>query len=107
MAIRKGCQVHWVGNSLPGVIARRAGECCPFVAVLSILGYAPPAACYRYLVISLNSQMASFEPRDPLRTEVMARFDSNEFGAGCGHAMNEVVAYGTAVVIRKSEDVHL
>ena len=37
---------------------------------------------------------------------VMARFDSNEFGAGRGHAMNEVVAYGTAVVIRKSEDVH-
>lgn len=30
---------------------------------------------------------------------VMARFDSGEFAAGRGQAMNEVVAYGTAVVL--------
>jgi uncharacterized protein YbjQ (UPF0145 family) len=34
---------------------------------------------------------------------VMARFDSNEFGAGRGHAMNEVVAYGTAVVLKEED----
>ena len=30
---------------------------------------------------------------------VMSRFDSGEFAAGRGQAMNEVVAYGTAVVL--------
>lgn len=33
---------------------------------------------------------------------IAARFDSNEFGGGRGHAMSEVVAYGTAVVLRKA-----
>ena len=32
---------------------------------------------------------------------VMARFDSGEFAAGRGQAMNEVVAYGTAVVLER------
>ena len=33
---------------------------------------------------------------------VMTRFDSGEFAAGRGQAMNEVVAYGTAVVLEKA-----
>jgi uncharacterized protein YbjQ (UPF0145 family) len=32
---------------------------------------------------------------------VMMRFDSGEFGAGKGQAMNEVVAYGTAVIVEQ------
>lgn len=35
---------------------------------------------------------------------VMMRFDTSEFGAGKGQAMNEVVAYGTAVFVEKSPE---
>lgn len=31
---------------------------------------------------------------------IAVRFDSNEFGGGRGHAMSEVVCYGTAAVVR-------
>ncbi len=30
---------------------------------------------------------------------IVSRFDSNEFGGGKGHAMSEVVCYGTAVIL--------
>ena len=33
------------------------------------------------------------------RTLLSMRFDSGEFDAGQGQAMNEVTAYGTAVVV--------
>lgn len=32
---------------------------------------------------------------------IMSRFDSNEFGGGRGHALSEVIAYGTAVIVRE------
>ena len=62
-------------------------------------GYAKLVSANRDAAVEeMIAQAASAVPN----AIVMTRFDSGEFAAGRGQAMNEVVAYGTAVVLEKA-----
>lgn len=62
-------------------------------------------AGYTKLVIQTRNEAIQAMTEEAQRLNanaiVMMRFDSNEFDAGQGQSMSEVVAYGTAVIIEK------
>lgn len=87
-----GCSVRsrsLVGNLLGGFRAAFGGE---------QQGYAKMVVETREKAIAALAEAAA---RLGANAVLAMRFDSGEFDSGQGQAMNEVVAYGTAVVLER------